>query len=119
MKRAVLIALLLAWCAAGQRALTGNCTSAASPAVCGSAATGFVVVAASATTVVVNTSAVTANSKIQLMFDSSLGSALSATCNSTIVQPTVSARTAGTSFTITLSAAPSVNPACLSFTITN
>lgn len=96
-----------------------NCSSSASPAVCGSAAAGSVVVAAAATTVVVNTSAVTANSQILLTYDSSLGTKLSVTCNTTIPVYSVSARTAATSFTITLAVGPITNPACLSFLIVN
>lgn len=98
---------------------TTNCTSAASPAVCTSANSGRVVVAAAATTVVVDTTAVTAASEIQLTFDSSLGTALGVTCNTTPVQPTVSARTAATSFTLTVPSAPSANPACFSYSIRN
>lgn len=99
--------------------VSGNCSSAASPAVCATASAGSVVVAASATTVVVNTTAVTANSQIFLTFDSSLGTKLGVTCNTT--QPAlfgVTARTAATSFTITASA-PTTNSACFSFVIFN
>jgi hypothetical protein len=96
-----------------------NCSSAAAPAVCGSATSGSVVVAAAGTTVVVDTTAVTANSQIQLTFDSSLGTRLSVTCNTSIEQPTVSARTAGTSFTITVPTTVSTNPDCISYTIVN
>ena len=96
-----------------------NCSSSASPAVCSSAASGSVVVAASATTVVVDTTAVTANSQIQLTFDASLGTKLGVTCNTTYAAPWVSARTAATSFTITVVAAPTTNPACYSYTIIN
>src|SRR5580692_9866133 len=99
--KSVLLVLVLAGAAIAQKPVTGNCASSASPAVCASAASGFVVVAASATTVTVNTSVVTAKSQIHLTFDSSLGSALSVTCNTAIIQPTVSARVAGTSFTVT------------------
>lgn len=102
---------------AGYQTFT-NCSSAASPAVCGSAASGNAVVAAASTTVVVNTSAVTASSQIQLTFDSSLGTKLSVTCNTTPSLISVSARTAGTSFTVT-TATPAVNPACFSYTIIN
>src|SRR5437899_1395348 len=98
---------------------TTNCSSSASPAVCGAAASGSVVVAAAATTVQVNTTAVSANSQIQLTFDSSLGTKLSVTCNTTPVQPTVSARTAASNFTITVPTAPTTNPACFSYTIVN
>jgi hypothetical protein len=96
-----------------------NCSSSASPAVCAAAASGSIAVAAAATTEVVNTTAVTANSQIQLTFDSSLGTKLGVTCNTTPVQPTVSARTAATSFTITVPSAPTTNPACFSYTVVN
>jgi hypothetical protein len=96
-----------------------NCTSSASPAVCGSAADGTVVIAAAATTVVVNTTAVTANSEIFIQYDSSLGTKLGVTCNTTVALPAVTARTPATSFTITVPAAPAVNPACYSYRIDN
>lgn len=96
-----------------------NCSSSASPAVCGSAASGSVTVAATATTKVVNTSVVTANSVIMLTFDSSLGTKLGVTCNTTPVLPTVSARTASTSFTLTVGTTPTTNPACFSYVIFN
>lgn len=97
-----------------------NCSSSASPAVCAAASSGSVVVAASATTVVVNTTAVTANSQIKLQEDSSLGTKLSVTCNTTpaTTAPTVSARVAGTSFTITTTV-PTTNPRCFSYSIVN
>jgi hypothetical protein len=102
---------------------TGNCASAAAPAVCGSSASGHVVVAAAGTTVVVNTTAVTATSEIMLSRDNSLGTLLSVTCNTqssvTLGMPYVSARTAGTSFTITADVAPTTNPLCLHYTIVN
>jgi hypothetical protein len=103
----------------GKYATGTNCSSSASPAVCGSAAAGSVVVAAAGTTVVVNTTAVTANSQIFLQYDSSLGTKLSVTCNAT--EPAlygVTARTGGTSFTITATS-PVTNPACFSFFIVN
>jgi hypothetical protein len=96
-----------------------NCSSSASPAVCAAAAAGSVVVAAAATTVTVNTTAVTANSQIMVLYDSSLGTKLGVTCNAT--EPAlygVTARVAATSFTIT-SSAPITNPACFSYLIIN
>lgn len=96
-----------------------NCSSAASPAVCGSSMSGSVVVAAAASTVVVNTSAVTANSQIIVTEDASLGTKLSVTCNTNLFSSAVTARTAATSFTITLGSSPATNPACLSYTIIN
>lgn len=96
-----------------------NCSSSASPAVCGAAASGSVVIAASATSVVVDTTAVTANSQIQLTFDSSLGTKLGVTCNTTYAAPQITARTAATSFTVSTGSAPITNPACYSYTIVN
>jgi hypothetical protein len=100
-----------------------NCTSSAAPAVCGSAAAGSVAIAAAATTVVVNTTAVTASSQIFLTNDSSLSTKLSVTCNTqsslTLGTPRVTARTAATSFTITLEVAPTADPACISYLIVN
>lgn len=96
-----------------------NCSSSASPAVCSSASAGSVVVAAAATTVVVNTTAVTANSQVVVTYDSSLGTKLGVTCNTTIpALYGVTARTAATSFTIT-STAPVTNPACFSYLVVN
>jgi hypothetical protein len=99
---------------------TTNCTSSAAPAVCAAAPAGSVVVAAAATTVTVNTTAVTASSQILLTEDSSLGTKLSVTCNTTTGRTyTVTTRTAATSFVITSSAAPTTDPACLSYTVLN
>jgi hypothetical protein len=101
-----------------------NCSSHASPAVCGSAAAGSVVIAAAATSVVVDTSAVTASSQILVQSDDTLSTKLSVTCNTvaaTIGGPFyITARTAGTSFTISTGAGPgSVNPVCLSYLVVN
>lgn len=102
---------------------TPNCTSSAAPAVCGAANAGSVVVAAAATTVTVNTTAVTANSQIFIQPDDSLGTKLGVTCNTTgtllDAEAWVSARTGGTSFVITVNAAPSTNPECFSYFIVN
>ncbi len=100
-----------------------NCSDSAGAAACGSASAGSVVIDAAATTVVVSTTAVTANSQIFVQEDSSLGTRLSVTCNtqSSLVLGAlrVTARTAATSFTITLEAAPTTNPLCLSYFIVN
>ena len=98
----------------------GSCSSSASPAVCGSYASGNVVIATGVTTVVVDTTKVTPNSQIFLTFDSSLGTKLGVTCNTT--EPAgfgVSARVTLTSFTIEAVAAPVTNPACFSYFIVN
>jgi len=95
-----------------------NCSS--SSGACASAAAGSVSIAAAATTVTVATTKVTANSQIFVQEDSSLGTKLSVTCNTTTGRIyTVTTRTAGTSFVITASAAPTTNPACLSYFIVN
>lgn len=101
-----------------------NCSSAASPATCGSAAAGSVAVPTGITpTLVVNTTAVTANSQILFTPDESLGVRLGVTCNSTIAQvaiePIVTARTAATSFTIQYNTTITTNPICLSYLIIN
>lgn len=95
-----------------------NCSSSASPAVCGSAAAGSFVLPAAATTVTVNTTKVTANSQIIVVNDDSLGTKLSVTCNTALDQVFVSGRVAATSFTIT-GTAPVTNPNCYSYLIVN
>jgi hypothetical protein len=95
-----------------------NCSS--SGGTCAAAPAGSVSIAAAATTVTVSTTAVTANSQILIHEDSSLGTKLGVTCNTTIVRTyAVTARTAGASFVVTTSAAPVTNPACLSYMIIN
>lgn len=101
---------------------TSNCSSSASPAVCGSASSGsFSVAAGTNSTIVVATTAVTANSQIILTIDDTLGTKLGVTCNSTIQQttPIVSARTSGVSFTATVVGVFTTNPVCLSYAIIN
>lgn len=92
-----------------------NCADSAGAAACGSAAAGAFVVDAAATTVVVSTTAVTANSEIFVQYDSSLGTRLGITCNTTVALPSVTARTAGVSFTVTVPVAPITNPSCYNF----
>lgn len=95
-----------------------NCSS--SGGTCVAAPAGSVSIAAAATTVTVASTAVTANSQIFVQEDSSLGTKLGVTCNTTISRTyAVTTRTAATSFVITTSAAPAVNPACLSYFVVN
>lgn len=95
-----------------------NCASPGG--TCGSSGAGAVTIAASATTVTVAATNLTANSEIFIQEDSSLGTRLSVTCNTTAGRTyTVTSRTAGTSFVITTSAAPITNPACLNYHIIN
>jgi hypothetical protein len=97
-----------------------NCADNAGAAACDSASSGAVVIDAGATTVVVSTTAVTANSRITITEDSSLGTELGITCNTSLTRTyAISARTAGTSFTINTSAAPVTNAACLTYRIVN
>lgn len=102
---------------------TTNCSSNAAPAVCGSASAGSVAVPTGTNpTLIVNTTAVTANSQVLLTSDESLGTRLSVTCNTTITTQgpaVVTARTAGTSFTVEIDATVGTNPVCLSYHIIN
>lgn len=95
-----------------------NCTSTASPSVCGSAAAGKVQIAAAATTLTINTTAVTAVSQVGCLTYSTVG--ITAPTNiASLIQPYVSAVTAGTSFTITLPVAPLTNPVNLNYCLEN
>lgn len=101
-----------------------NCSVSSSPAACGTAAAGAVAVPTGVTSVVlvVNTTAVTANSIIKLQSDDSVTIAAT-TCNSTLATLVgglaVTARTAGTSFTITYSGTIATNPLCVTYSIIN
>jgi len=99
-----------------------NCSNAASPAVCGSASSGVVAVPTGTNpTLTINTSAVTANSRFFLTIDESATIAAT-TCNTTLatlLQPVVTARIPGTSFTIQVPATLAVNPACVSYLVFN
>lgn len=95
----------------------GLCVSSATSPGCQSSAYGDVVIAAAAQQVVVSTTAVTANSPIQVQYDYSLGTALGVTCNTTGQLPSISARVAGTSFTIHTGATFTTNPGCFSFRV--
>jgi hypothetical protein len=104
----------------GAVSTVSNCNSSASPAVCSSAPSGSVAMATGGSTLQVNTTAVTANSQIFIMEDSSLGTRLGITCNTTTGRIyTISARTAGSNFTIKSTANPATNKACLSYFIVN
>lgn len=101
-----------------------RCSNGASPAVCAAAAAGSVAVPTGVTTVslVVNTTAVTANSQITLTPDDSVTIAAT-TCNNVLATLTgglaITARTAGTSFTITYNGTIATNPLCLNYSIVN
>jgi hypothetical protein len=104
---------------ASTEATEGQCFSSATPAACGAYINGFVSIAAGSSSVVVNTTAVTANSEISLTFDATQGTNLGVTCNTTAQQPYISARAAGTSFTISVPSSFTTNPGCIGFHIKN
>lgn len=99
----------------------GNCASGASPAVCAANTSGAVAITTGVNpTLVVNTTAVTSSSRISLTVDDTLTIG-GTTCNSTLATlvggMAVTARTAGTSFTVSYNGTISVNPLCLSYRI--
>jgi len=99
-----------------------TCVSSASPAACGYTSAGMVALPAGGNSLTVNTPFITATSRITINEDMTLGSSFSPaiTCNTVGGRTySVTAKTAGTSFTITSSTAPATNPACLVFSIQN
>ena len=97
-----------------------NCSSVNSPAKCDSAPAGSLVLGVGSTTVRVNTRAVTANSQILIIEDSSLGTRLGVSCNKTTGRTyMITDRAPGVSFTVSSSSAPIDHPACLSFQLLN
>lgn len=96
---------------------TSRCTNSASPSVCAAHPAGVVALAAAASTLTINTTAVNAAGTIVVTPDSTLGTALGVTCNTTTPSWHISSRTAATSFTITVDVAPITNPFCFSYVI--
>jgi hypothetical protein len=98
-----------------------NCAvNSASPAACGSAAAGAVVVPTTTTTYTVNTAAVTVHSRITLTwlsFAADLPSSPTCVAPAATSVPTISAISAGVSFTITLPS--TTGQTCPQFTILN
>ena len=108
---------------AGTYQTASACASGASPAVCGSAAAGSVAVPTGANpTLVVDTTAVTANSQIFLQVDDS-GTVTATTCDTNTTQLAfphfITARTAATSFTITVAGTVTTHPLCMHYMIIN
>jgi hypothetical protein len=101
----------------------GRCSSGASPAVCAAAPAGTVAIpTGSNPTLVVDSTAVTTNSQIMLTVDASAyisGTTCNTTAATLAVMPYISARTPGTSFTISYLGTITTNPACVSYTILN
>ncbi len=94
-----------------------NCISASGS--CGSAAAGMFTIAAGLTSTTITTTAVTSGSEVFLSLSQDVGNQLGVTCNTDIVPLAVTGRTAGTSFTASVSSAPSGNPLCLTYFIVN
>ena len=104
----------------GSAFTTSVCNSTSTPSTCGSAPSGSVAMPTGGSTLVVNTTAVTENSQIMVIEDSSLDSRLGITCNTnTGRRLSISARSSGASFTIKSSANPSGDKACISYLIVN
>src|SRR6266550_563509 len=96
-----------------------KCASKTSPAFCGSTAGSFII-PVDAVSTTVRTSAVTAESQKFLTQDSSLDAKLGVTCNTKDgLTLRISGRTEGSSFTVSVSHAPSGNPVCLSYHLLN
>jgi hypothetical protein len=97
-----------------------NCSSATSPARCDSAPAGSFVLGVGSTAARVNTTAVTADSQILIIEDSSLGTKLGVSCNKTTGRTyMITDRSPGLSFTVSSSFPPTDHPACLSFQLLN
>jgi hypothetical protein len=102
---------------AGFNTSLGNCSSTASPAVCGNAVIGQVQVAAAATTLTINTTQ--ASNSMRPSFSYSTVGITAPTNQASLLPPYVSAISPGVSFTITLPVAPATNPARINFTFTD
>lgn len=98
-----------------------ECISSAAAPACQSAQYGMAAIAASAQTVTVYTAAVTNTAIITVGYDQSIGGStlLNVTCNTTAQAPYVSARSAGSSFTIKTGSTFSTNPGCVTWRILN
>lgn len=97
------------------------CSNSTSPATCTQAGAGSVALPAAATTLQVNTTRIGTNSQVFVFENTTVGARIGiGTCNTTTGRVySVTAKTAGVSFTITSSAAPVTNPACLDYVIVN
>lgn len=93
------------------------CSSTASPAACGSATAGKVQVAAAVTSLTINSSSFTANSGCWFSYD--VSGATAPTNIAQLLPPYISARTPGTSITVTVPVAPVTNPVGLQFGCVN
>jgi len=99
------------------------CSSGVSPALCGAFVSGSVAIPTGANpTLVVDDTAVIASSRIVIAVDDTTAPG-GVTCNSTLatlaISPVVTARTPGTSFTLSYSGTITTNPVCVNYVIYN
>jgi len=93
------------------------CSQTASPAACGSSSAGVVQLAASATSLVIDSTAITSSTGCWFTYDTS---GITAPTNiASLFSPYISARSAGTSITITAPVAPLTNPVNIQFFCAN
>lgn len=100
--------------------VTGGCTSATSPAVCGSSTIGSVAIPAGTNpTLVINTTAASNAAFEFLQVDNTKGTILSVTCNTTLPTgpPIVTSKVNGTSITVQIPGTFTTNPVCINFII--
>ena len=106
---------------AGAYATAANCSSSASPAICGTAASGSSAIGPGSRSIQVNTTAVTADSVIVITPDSTLGQKLGVRCNPDSAAQThyVSGRTPGVSFSIGTTIPAAMESSCINWFIIN
>ncbi len=94
-------------------------TTSTAPAPCGANLICHFVLPAGSVSETVDDTSIQPESDLQLHQDTSLGTLLGVTCNTTAEAPLVTARTTGTSLTFSVPAAPATNPECLTLNIIN
>ena len=100
-----------------------NCSSAVSPANCGSAAAGSIAISSGSMNTTIVTSAVTARSQILITPDMSLDAKLGITCNKNAAVAFapfgIAKRMPGSGFVLAVATSVAGAPACFSYTIIN
>jgi hypothetical protein len=97
---------------------TSNCISATG--ICSSASAGIITIPVGSVSTTVLTTAVTQKSEIHIDENTSYGSLLATTCDTSFGRHyQIRQQKSGTSFVVMTDSAPTANPACLSFSILN
>lgn len=96
-----------------------TCASAINNPSCGTATAGFVAIPVGQATNSIGMNLMTANTQVLLQFDSSLGTALGVTCNTTPQQISVTSRNVASGFGVSVPTAPTTNPLCFSYLAVN